>query len=202
MAVDDALRTDEWREAAALVAQMRAGDSRAEDEFVRRYTHGVTVILKRQCGSDPFVEDLRQETFRIALAKIRLGEVVDPGRLSGFVASLARNLAIDHYRRVKRHAIAPDSEAARRLAPVETPGALDRLLAEERAALVRRALSRLTTERDREILRRFYVAGDDKDDLCRELGLSSAHFNRVLYRARERVRELLEKERAGGGMIE
>ena len=48
-------------------------------------------------------------------------------------------------------------------------------------------------KRDREILRRFYVEDQDKEDICRALNLDSLHFNRVLFRAKKRFRKLLEK---------
>ena len=65
-----------------------------------------------------------------------------------------------------------------------------RNLRSELAEIVRRVLSEMTSERDRQVLFRFYIAGDGKDAICRDLGLTSLHFNRVLFRARERYREL------------
>jgi RNA polymerase sigma-70 factor (ECF subfamily) len=67
----------------------------------------------------------------------------------------------------------------------------------ERAALVRRVLAEMPSERDRQILFRFYLAEDDKESICLDLGLTSLHFNRVLFRARERYRELYEETAAG-----
>jgi RNA polymerase sigma-70 factor (ECF subfamily) len=34
---------------------------------------------------------------------------------------------------------------------------------------------------------------EDKEQVCRELGIDEAHFRRVVFRARERFRALLEK---------
>ena len=48
----------------------------------------------------------------------------------------------------------------------------------------------LASERDRQILFRFYIAEDEKEAICRDLRSASLHFNRVLFRARERYREL------------
>jgi RNA polymerase sigma-70 factor, ECF subfamily len=55
--------------------------------------------------------------------------------------------------------------------------------------MVRRLLQEMS-ERDRQILYRFYIAEEDKDRICADLQLSSLHFNRVLHRARERYRDL------------
>ncbi len=51
------------------------------------------------------------------------------------------------------------------------------------------------TDRDRQILYRFYIAEEDKERICADLDLSSLHFNRVLFRARQRFKDLLESSR-------
>ena len=51
----------------------------------------------------------------------------------------------------------------------------------------------MKSARDRQVLFRFYIAEENKEDICSDLGLSSLHFNRVLFRARERFRELYEQ---------
>ena len=47
--------------------------------------------------------------------------------------------------------------------------------------------------RDRELLVRFYLYEESKESLCRTFGLTELHFNRVIYRARDRFRELLKR---------
>ena len=46
--------------------------------------------------------------------------------------------------------------------------------------------------RDREILVRLYLQEEEKDTICRDLGLEAEHFDKVLHRARGRLKELLE----------
>jgi RNA polymerase sigma-70 factor (ECF subfamily) len=64
---------------------------------------------------------------------------------------------------------------------------------EETRSAVRKILQSMPVKRDRELLTRFYVYDQDKQEICRELGLESLHFNRVLFRAKNRLRKLLEK---------
>jgi RNA polymerase sigma-70 factor (ECF subfamily) len=180
-----------------LVAGIRNGDQTAADEFVHRYWRGVMAIIGHSCSDRSVVEDLRQETLRIALEKIREGAIRDPERLSGFVASLARNLVIQHFRRAEpRHEELDDRTVAAAEARLPGPAAdpLQQLLLDEEAALVRHVLDELPTERDRQILIRRYLEERDKDEVCAELGLTSDHFNRVLFRARNRYRELYRRE--------
>ena len=47
--------------------------------------------------------------------------------------------------------------------------------------------------RDRDVLDRFYLRDQDKARICKELGLTPANFDRVISRARIRLRELLAK---------
>jgi len=175
-----------------LVERIRSGDREAEAEFVRRYLRGVGIIIRHACSDRSACEDLTQDTLRIALEKIRAGAVRDPERLSGFVASLARNLAIEHARKAKVR----ESPAGEEAGDLQDPaaGPLDQLLQDERDAIVRQLLDELPAERDRAILRRYYLDEQDKDEICAALGLTREHFTRVLFRARQRYRESVERK--------
>ena len=156
----------------------------------------MAVILDRHTNGRPEAEDLFQDTFRVGLEKLRQGELREPAKLPGFLAQIARNLAIEHYRKLARRKTDADSDAVLdAVASSESP--LGGLLARENAALVRQALHELANERDRQILLRFYIAEEDKDRISADYGLSSLQFNRVLHRARQRYKELLT-ERFGG----
>jgi RNA polymerase sigma-70 factor, ECF subfamily len=177
-----------WAAAAELVHRIRGGDADAEAEFVQRYRHGVKVIVARASRDRSIVEDLCQDVLATALEKIRAGAIREAGRLSGFVAGLARTLVIEHFRKAStRSAI-----EARLPPPAKAvgPTAVDDLVQQDRAAIVRAVLAELDSDRDRQILFRFYLEEDEKEEICRDLGLTSLHFNRVLFRARERYRLL------------
>lgn len=177
--------------AAELVRKIQAGDVAAEGELISTYGRGVTILIHRASSDASAVDDLYQQTFQIVLEKIRRGDVREPERLSGFICSLARNLVIDHFRKAAARRFTGSVEGARAADPA--PGPLEDLLRVERASIVRSVLAELPSERDREILFRFYIAEDEKDSICRDLVLTSLHFNRVLFRARERFRELYEE---------
>jgi len=176
---------------ADLVRRILAGEGRAEEELVRRYSRGVSIIIRRTTHNTLLSDDISQETFRLALTKIRRGDLRDPERLSGFMCSLARNLAIESCRQILRTEPLEESEATESVSD-PAPNQLDRLLRRERAAAIRHMLKELRSSRDRELLYRFYLAEEDKDQICVDLDLSPLHFNRVLYRARQRFRELCE----------
>jgi RNA polymerase sigma-70 factor (ECF subfamily) len=186
-----------WRDAADLVERIQAGDQDAEAEFVRRYRRGVTVIITRLSRNRSVIDDLAQETLTTALERVRAGVVRGPDRLSGFVAGIARNLVIEHFRKQSSRTAIEVRLGAE--APAPPAAIVDELIDRERAAIVRTVLEELESERDREILFRFYIAEHEKEEICRDLGLTPLHFNRVLFRARERYRVLYQQRTAAGG---
>lgn len=183
-----------------LVRRIQAGDRQAEGELVERYGEGLAFLLRRWARDRDAAADLYQETFRLALEKIRRGEVRDPDRLPGFLRSLAKNLSIDYYRRETRRGDREAPIEATGDLPDDEPGQLGKLLRQEKIGLVRRLLSELSLERDREILIRFYLHEEDKERIREDLGLSRPEFNVVLFRARRRYQALVEK--ALGGQVE
>src|SRR5262245_6177057 len=181
---------------ADLVTRILAGDELAEAELVERYSRGVAIIIRRDVRNSAVAEDLAQEVFRIALEKIRRGDVRQPEKLSGFMSSLARNLVIEHFRNSARQQSLTEDDVSKPLAD-PTPNPLEELLQKERAAIARQIINELKSDRDRQVLFRFYIAEEGKKRICEDLGLTSLHFNRVLFRARERYRELYEKATGG-----
>jgi RNA polymerase sigma-70 factor (ECF subfamily) len=185
----EATRSEAADSAAELVGRIRQRDGLAEVELVDRYRRGVTIILRAESSDASAVEDLFQDTFRIALEKIRRGDLREPSRLSGFLCALARNLVVEHFRRVAARRLASGDLLLAELASPR-PDPLEDLLRSERGVVVQQILSEMPSDRDRRILFRFYVAEDAKASICQDLALTSLHFNRVLFRARERYRVL------------
>ena len=179
---------------AQLVARILQGERAAEVELVERYSRGVSIILRRLAGSSPVADDLYQEVFLRAVEKIRAGEVRDPERLSGFICGLARNLAIDYFRRSAPEKAFGETEAGLSVQD-PAPGPLARVLHLEDSPNIRQVMSELPSDRDRQVLYRFYLDEEDKENICTDLKLTGLQFNRVLHRARERFRELYQKSR-------
>jgi RNA polymerase sigma-70 factor (ECF subfamily) len=176
-----------------LVRRIVSGEPAAEAELVQRFSRALSFLLRRLTRDEAAAEDLYQETFRLVIEKVRNGELREPERLPGFVSSMARNLFLGSARRGSRRQQWHGDSEATETAPDPAPGQLASLLAKERAAAVRGVLAELRNDRDREILSRHYISGEDKEDICRGLELSDLHFNRVLFRARQRFRELYER---------
>ncbi len=190
--IPKAALSTEQSEPSELATRILAGEREAEAELFHRYRSGVEIIVRRIAKSPHFAQDICQDTFRLVLEKIRRGDLRDPAKLSGFVCGIARNLAIEHLRRIKRFETTSEVGALESLSN-PAPDQLNLLLKKEKAHAIRAMLDELEPARDREILYRFYLTEDDKEQICNDLGLSSLHFSRVLYRAKERFKTLYGK---------
>lgn len=158
---------------------------------------GVLYLLRRQLRDAALAEDLCNEAMRIVLERLAREPLVDPSRLAAYLAQTARNLAVAERRKsARRRTCTGEDEAIAGYAdPADTDPATD-LQARAQARAIRRVLEEMPTDRDRRLLVRYYLQDEDKATLCRELGLSDEHFNRVMHRARERFRALLGRRYA------
>jgi RNA polymerase sigma-70 factor (ECF subfamily) len=169
-----------------------AGDADAETELVRRYKEGVSIIIGQIVHNSSITEDLCQETFKITLHKIRAGHVREPERLSGFIRGVARNVAIDYVRKMRQLTNQEEIGKAEQI-PDPQPDQFENLWRKEKADIVRRTISELKVERDRQVLSRYFLAEEDKSQICADLGLTSKQFNSILSRALKRYKELYLK---------
>jgi len=164
------------------------GDTDAVAELYNHYRDGVAIIINQIVHSESITDDLSQETFRISLEKIRRGEVRKPERLSGFICGVARFLALDYMRKMRRAQNQGEAIEAEQIRDPQ-PDPYDHLLRKERAELVRQTLSEIKIERDREVLSRYFIAEEDKDQICADLGLTRQHFNNIIYHGLKRLKQ-------------
>ncbi|HEY0232436.1 MAG TPA: sigma-70 family RNA polymerase sigma factor [Dokdonella sp.] len=174
---------------ADIVARIAAGDRLAEAEFVRKYERGVHVLVRRHCRpNDPVAQDLAQEVLARVLERLRAGAIRDAASLPAYVRSTIVYTTNAEYR--SRRTAEPAS-LLDELASDDNP--VERVSSHELSHVLKSLLAQLPVARDREILVRFYLDEQDKDDVCRQLKIDASHFHRVVFRARERFRELLQR---------
>ena len=188
----DLATADESEVATELANRIRRGEKLAEHDFIQRYSKGLFSFLRRKTGDDDLADDLHQDTFRIVLERLRTSGLENPAQLGGFIHATAKNLVIAYFRKQARRKTEPDYATVERTSH-EGISQADATQREEQAKMVRSLLTELRSERDRELLMRFYLCEEDKQSICDALELSDKHFNRVIFRARERFRELLLK---------
>lgn len=192
---DPALQ-EEARVTAAIVQGIRAGDEGAESRLVEHYSSGLRYLLIRRIRDEERARDLLQDTFYIAIAKLRETDLDNPERLAGYLRGIAIRVALNAGRRRQREPYGMEIDAIAQI-PDREPGQFEQVAREQTLAAVQKLLKTMPMKRDRELLTRFYVQDQDKQEICDALGLDSLHFNRVLFRAKKRFRKLLEaSERA------
>lgn len=189
------VRAGNETELTDLVRRIMAGDAPAEEELVGRYKVAISIIIARIVQNHSAREDIFQETFKKALEKIRCGNVREPERLSGFICAIARNLAVEYVRN-PRHSVKEADVTLTKQISDSAPDPFERLWHKEKAEMVRQVITELKVERDRELLFRYYIAEEDKDQICADLALTREQFNGVIFRALKRFKELYMK-RAG-----
>lgn len=171
---------------AGLVARIAAGDRDAEACFVARYGRGVRMLVRRHCRPrDPAVDDLAQDVLTDVIERLRAGGLRDGAALPAYVRSAVVHATSADYRR-RRSSVPLDEDL---VAPEDPAATLQR---EQVRTELARGIETLGTPRDRDVLVRFYLREQDKDEICAALGIDESHFRRVLFRARERLRERLQ----------
>jgi RNA polymerase sigma-70 factor (ECF subfamily) len=177
----------------ALCLRIRAGDTEAEAILIARLQSGLRLVANRASGGDfELSRDVCQEALVILILRLRTTGLEDPSGIEAFAAQTARNLVIAARRKNQRRRTVADSEALAWV-PDPRPMAQQEEAAGRMGKLVRRLLAELPGDRDRVILTRFYLQEDDKSEICRDLNLTDLGFNQVIFRARNRLRELLEQ---------
>ena len=179
--------------AGRLVNKIQIGDQRAEAEFVKVYSDSLMAILLNKAQDPDIARDCYQKTLLITLRKIRAGDIRKPESIFAFLSRTAANVVITHRRYENRYTNLGDRV-------FQLTGGVDDAATREKDSetinlLLKNVLNQLPIPRDREILKRFYLHEEDKNSICRDFGLKSEHFDRVLYRAKQRVRLLLEAQR-------
>jgi RNA polymerase sigma-70 factor, ECF subfamily len=161
------------------------------NEFIKQHYTGLYTLLKRRIRDGNVAQEILNEAVATAIAHSRAGRISDQTRLAGYVYRVALNLYRNHRReyanRPGMHAPVEDIDQLPAQRRTEQ-AAMDRSLVRQVASIV----AALPTARDREIVKRFYLDEEEKTEICRSLGLSPLHFDRVIFRARQRLRVLME----------
>lgn len=172
----------------ALVRRLTAGERAAAHALYQSFFPSVRLMLYCRTGQPHVADDLAQQTFVIALQKLQRGDPPrEPDKLPAYLHGIAKNVYRNHVREDQRHAAVPIPEdtPAREYVPYE------QVHRDQIAEAVRRLIGEMGVKRDRDIIRRVYVLDQPKKRVCGDLGLPSTTFDRVIWRARLRFRELL-----------
>ena len=179
----------------ALVERIQSGAPEGMEELYRVFSRGVRFYLCRQLGPQD-LDDKVHDTFVIVLQAIQRGELREPERLMGFVRTVVR-------RQVAAF-IDQAVQARRERLDVEVPDGRENpeqhAMERQRTELMKRVLEGVS-QRDREILTRFYLLEQSQEQICAEMRLSETQFRLLKSRAKARFGELGKKKLCRSALV-
>ncbi len=178
----------------SLVTAVSEGDPLQHELYVRYRRPLLQVLLSRRVTAD-VAQDLLQRTFVQAIHKIRTEGLMEPEKLGRYLHRTACNMAAKYWRGElsRPHQSVHELEAWRDLSDDAALSLEERVDHELLARCVRQLMTQLPTDRDRQVLVRFYLHEEPKASVCKDLELSGLQFNQVLWRARQRFGAILRR---------
>ena len=177
---------------ADLVDRVQRGEDAGMEELYFIFARGIRYYLCRQLGPQE-LDDKVHDAFLIVVQAIQRGDLREPERLMGFVRTIVRRQVaayIDRVVHIRKEEV--DIEMGSRIA--DRRGNPEQTVAmRQKAELMQGILQRLS-ERDREILTRFYLDEQTEEQICKEMNLSETQFRLLKSRAKSRFGELGRKK--------
>ena len=176
-------------EPAVLVTQIAQGNKDAEQALLSHFSRPLFSIVAYKCNDPSLAQDIVQETLLIVIQKARAAEIENPDAIAGFVRRVADNLLIAGYRKNKRQRTDTSDEMDEH---IHSDNHTERHVSSEKLLeTVTQVLAEMSVERDRQLLSGYFFEGKEKDELCHHLDLSTEHFDKVLHRAKNRLKQAL-----------
>ena len=177
---------------AQLVAKVVAGDQSCYRLLVERHHRAVFNAAYRLLGQPEEAADVTQETFIRAYQALERYQRDKP--LAPWLCRIAINLALNRLKQ-QRPALSLDDDPAE--APLEIPDLSvepqTQLLQQERQERLRQAILALPPE-ERTIIELRHFQEQSYEEIAGSLNLSLANVKSRLFRARQKLRQFLEKD--------
>ena len=173
-----------------LAIKIIAGDSIAINAFVQINYSWLLFIVRNKFSRSNNHEDIVQDTFMLVINKLQQGAVNNPNTILAYLRTTAINIGFEYLRKDKKFQSAINQEM---LVVIEDAkeDVLSTLIWNDKITHVKKVIAELKIQRDKDILTKFYFDENSKKSICKELDLSTEHFDRVLYRAKERLKHLM-----------
>jgi RNA polymerase sigma-70 factor, ECF subfamily len=175
--------------------RLRERDVATEQHFVAYFSKLLLIKLRARLRSSQAVDDIRQETFVRVLKAVRAKNGIhQPERLGAFVNSICNNVLQEHYRTSARGVPLDETSSEPPDMTIDLDGML---VTRQTGEQVRRVLAQLP-EKDQQLLRAIFLEDKNKDEVCREFGVTRDYLRVLLHRAKQNFRVFFEKGGTGG----
>jgi RNA polymerase sigma-70 factor, ECF subfamily len=183
----------------ALVDQVKAGDDAGMVQLYKLFGRGIRYYLCRQLGAQE-LEDKVHDTFLIVVNAIKRGDVREPERLMGFVRTVARRQVVAYIgTAVHKRCAQTELESGVAVAD-QRRNPEQQAIVREKAEIMQGSLQGLS-ERDREILNRFYLKEQPQEQICEEMALTETQFRLLKSRAKAKFGEKGRKKLRSNGIF-
>ena len=180
------------------VARLRKGDLQALSGLIERYQERLYRFLVRMVREPATAEDLFQQTWLRVADRIK---TYDPSRsFENWLFTVGRNIALDHLRRHRLESLdepLPSGDSRLDVLPSADPGAMETVLAGERAALLAAALETLPLIY-REVLALRFEQDLKLEEIAEVLGIPLSTVKSRLRRGLEDLRTVMTRKSGMG----
>lgn len=169
---------------AALVERIRSGNGNGLEELYKHFGKGVRFYLCRQLGHED-LDDRVHDIFLIVVDAILRGELREPERLMGYIRTVVRRqtaVIIGSTMQIRKEEVELEHEEG---VPDERCNPEESIMREQQVLLLKEMLEGIS-DRDREILTRFYLDEEPVEEICARMGLSNTQFRLLKSRAKAR----------------
>lgn len=173
----------------SYLSRLRAGDFPTQEHFRKYFTALMKVKLQLRLKSAEAIEDVQQETFVRFYVALREARIKQPRSLGSYVNSICNNILKETWRPDPTISLDDDEAPELPAAPVD----LSKIIDDRQAAQKVQKVIEQLPERDRRVLRAIFFEERDKDEVCRELGITRDNLRLLLHRAKQKFKHLYDE---------
>lgn len=176
---------------SGLVEGVKRGDPAAMEDLYASFARGVRYYFCKHLGPTD-LDDRVHDAYLTVVQAIRTGSLREPEALMGFVKTIIRRqvaVGIDEAVQLRRERA--DFEVGTFVSDARQNPERE-AMARQRMQLMVQVLQEMPP-RDSEILTRFYLHGQEQEQICREMNLTETQFRLLKSRAKARFGDLGRK---------
>ena len=178
-----------------IVQRLASGDPAARNRLATHYAGILRAVAHTRAPgrSRHFLEDVVNETLVRVLAAVQGDQIRDRAHFASFCIGVCERVVRELGR--KEGQFPPDGDRGAEGRAPDNPEA--EAARNQALAAAEEALASLPG-RDRAVFEQVLLREEDKDQVCRQYGISRPHLRVLLHRARERFTEAFEQRMARG----
>jgi RNA polymerase sigma-70 factor (ECF subfamily) len=142
----------------SLVKQYIQGNESCLEMLIKRHKDRLFTTIILIVKDSYIAEDIFQETFIKIIKNLKEGKYNEEGKFLPWAARIARNMAIDYFRKTKRMPTITDSSGQDvfRTIKIKTENREQQIIRSEKESLVRAAIEKLPAEQRQVLILRHY----------------------------------------------